>query len=96
MDIIAGGTTATVVSINNGVLTYTIPSAGTPPYAIQLTYTVNGVAGQPAPCGPVTSLATTITISGSTQTGFDLPDTWCQASGNINLLNYTAVGGGTY
>ncbi len=94
--VIAGGTTATVVSINNGVLTYTIPSAGTPDYTIQLTYTVTGAAGMPAPCATVTSAPTTITITGATETGFDLPEEWCANDGNVNLANYTASGGGTW
>ncbi|HRK29043.1 MAG TPA: HYR domain-containing protein [Chitinophagales bacterium] len=94
--VVAGGTTANVVNISNNVLTYTIPSTATPPYTIQVTYTVNGVAGQPAPCATATSAPTTITITNSTETGFDLPDEWCGNSGNLNLANYTSVGGGTW
>ncbi len=91
----ATGVNVTVVSISNDVLTYTIPSGSLGPYSINVSYTLTGLFGAPAPCDVATDAAV-ISISGATETGFDLPSTWCEDNGNINLASYTAVGGGTW
>jgi len=83
------------VTINNDVLTYTIPSGLGTPYTIAVSYTVTGEAGAPAPCDEDSEIAV-ITITGSTETGFDLPDVWCGSMGDMPLNPYTTVGGGTW
>ena len=92
----AVGTNVTIVGINNGVLSYELPSGSLGPYTIDVTYTLTGlISSAPAPCDEAIGTAT-ISISGATETGFDLPSTWCEDAGDINLADFTAVGGGTW
>ncbi len=74
-------------------LVYTIIPSGTPPYTIDVEYTVTGGSAT-APCFTTSTIAT-IVITGATETGFDLPDAWC-AEGDFDLNDYTAVGGGEW
>ena len=83
------------LSINNDVLTYQIdPNVDTPPFSIEITYglTASGVGGD---CDPAPSVAT-ISITSTAETGFDLPDYWCEEDGLLDMALYTAVGGGQY
>jgi len=100
----AGGTWAVVSdnlsitpTITNDVLNYQISFADVPPYQITVQYDLAPIGGvfDPGPCNPLPSTAV-ITITNTTETGFDLPDTWCVSSGPINLANYTTIGGGAY
>ncbi len=81
--------------INNDVLDYIIDfSDGVGPHTITIEYalTPTGVGGG---CDPAPSQAI-ITITGTDDTGFDLPDSWCVQDGPINFQDYTALIGGTW
>ena len=93
---IVGGTgTFAGLSPSGDQLTYLIDPTATPPYTIEVQYTLTGDAGAPAACDFELSVAT-ITITGATETGFDLPSTWCEDAGDINLADFTASGGGVW
>ncbi|OWY21861.1 hypothetical protein B6N25_08390 [Sphingobacteriales bacterium TSM_CSS] len=84
-------------TIDNNTLNYQIAFADVPPYTVTIQYTLNPIANvaAPGPCNPEPSTAV-LTITDATETGFDLPDSWCVADGAIYLPNFTEIGGGTY
>ncbi|HRK27191.1 MAG TPA: hypothetical protein PK239_07855, partial [Chitinophagales bacterium] len=79
----SAGLTATL-SPSTTQLTYAINPSATLPYTITVSYTVTSLSGTVG-CATSTSTAI-ITITGATETGFDLPDAWC-AEGTFNLAN---------
>lgn len=91
----ATGVNATVASISNDVLTYTIPSGSLGPYSINISYTLTGLPGAPEICKVVTDTAA-ITIEPPIDLGFNPPSVWYAVNGDIDLVDYTTVGGGTW
>ncbi|QQS29899.1 MAG: hypothetical protein IPM47_02795 [Sphingobacteriales bacterium] len=87
------GVASATLSPSGAQLVYTILPSGTPPYTIEVEYTVTGGSAT-VPCATTTTVAT-IVITGATETGYDLPDAWC-AEGDFDLSAYTAVGGGEW
>ena len=83
--------------LTNDVLNYQIDFADVPPYGIEIQYSLDTLVNtfNPGACNPAPTTAT-ILITDVAETGFDLPDTWCVEDGNINLSQFTVVGGGTY
>jgi hypothetical protein len=81
-------------TINNGILSYQISFSDVQPYQITIQYSLPAT-GTGFGCDPAPSTAV-ITISGTTETAFDLPNKWCVQDGDIDLSQYVAISGGTF
>ncbi|MBK8470784.1 MAG: hypothetical protein IPL33_00385 [Sphingobacteriales bacterium] len=91
---VTGSTLGLFPSISNDVLTYSIGFSDVAPYQVTVEYSLPPLS-LGGVCDPLPSTGV-ITITPSSETGFDLPDVWCVSSGVIDLTQYTTVGGGTY
>ena len=79
---VVGSTLANFPNVNNSTLDYQITFADVPPYQVIIQYSLNPIlnVSDPGPCNPEPSIAI-LTITNTTETGFDLPDTWCVEQG---------------
>lgn len=95
--VVVGDNLAITPYTNNNTLNYQISFTDVPPYQITIVYDLPSFPNMfdPGPCNPSPDTAI-ITIVNTTETGFDLPSTWCVSDGAINLPLYTQIGGGTY
>ncbi|HRI26426.1 MAG TPA: HYR domain-containing protein [Chitinophagales bacterium] len=94
---VVGSNLAIPPTISNNTLSYQISFADVPPYTINIQYSLDPILNvfNPGLCNPAPDIAI-LTITDVTETGFDLPDSWCVANGAIYLPNFTTLGGGTY
>ena len=96
-NVVAGSETPTFAisaSIDNDVLTYVInPTIITDEYTLTIEYSLNDYdfVGPEGECNPIPSQAV-ITIISTQETGFDLPDVFCEANFPIDLTLFTENG----
>ncbi|MGB1205030.1 MAG: HYR domain-containing protein, partial [Chitinophagales bacterium] len=94
---VVGTNLSIMPTIDNDVLNYELDFIDIPPYFIDVQYALDTLVNtfNPGDCNPEPTVAR-IWITDITETGYDLPDTWCVEDGAIDLTTYTIAGGGTY